>query len=246
MLEPRENDAENRANLKQISTHWTTLANPSRFITRYGAAVRAYLRAILPTNDDADEVEQEFLLQVVAKGFPTVSPERGHFRHYLMVVVRNAAYSYLRRRANHPAPAGDMAYVPVELPANREWQRTWRECVLQNTWRALRAHQKRNKGNLFYSVLKASVDHSEDDSTTLADHVSRTTGQVLSVEAFRKQLSRARQRFAELLINEVAQTITNVTPDSLEEELRDLDLLKYVRDQFAQNAAHDRTAKRTD
>ncbi len=66
--------------LKFISTHWTTVSNPSRFVTRYGAAVRAYLRALLPTRDDADEVEQGFLLQEVEKGFPTVAPGRGHFR----------------------------------------------------------------------------------------------------------------------------------------------------------------------
>ncbi len=38
---------------------------------------------LLPTRDDADadEVEQQFLLQVVERGFPTVAPERGHFRY---------------------------------------------------------------------------------------------------------------------------------------------------------------------
>ena len=37
---------------------------------------------LLPTRDDADadEVEQQFLLQVVERGFPTVAPERGHIR----------------------------------------------------------------------------------------------------------------------------------------------------------------------
>lgn len=30
---------------------------------------------LLPTRDDADEVEQQFLLQVVERGFPTVATE---------------------------------------------------------------------------------------------------------------------------------------------------------------------------
>ena len=55
------------------------------------------------------------------------------------------------------------------------------------------------------------------------------TGQPLSAEAFRKQLSRARHRFAELLINEVSRTIADVTPELLAEELHDLGLMKYVR-----------------
>lgn len=94
--------------LKLISTHWTTVANPSRFVTRYGAAVRAYLRALLPTRDDADEVEQEFLLQVVEKGFPTVAPGRGLFRHYLITIVRNAAFAHLRKRSKQPVVLSDL------------------------------------------------------------------------------------------------------------------------------------------
>lgn len=229
MTESSDRDAERPRDLKSISTHWTTVSNPSRFVMRYGAAVRAYLRALLPTHDDADEVEQEFLLQVVAKGFPTVAPGRGHFRHYLITIVKNAAYGYLRKRARQPALPGDLSQVRTESSADREWQRSWRQCVLQNTWNALRNHQKRNKGNLFHSVLKAFVEHPEEDSTARAARVSRSTGQTLSAESCRKQLSRARHRFAELLVDEVSRTITDVTPDLLAEELRELDLLKYVR-----------------
>jgi DNA-directed RNA polymerase specialized sigma24 family protein len=215
--------------LNCISTHWSTLSNPSRFVTRYGAAVRAYLRALLPTQDDADEVEQEFLLQVVAKGFPTAAPQRGRFRHYLIAIVRNAAYAYLRKRSRQPAVVGDLSHIPTEASADREWQRSWRECVLRNTWNVLRDPQKRNKGTLCHSVLKASVEHPEEDSTALAARVSQSTGQALSAEALRKQLSRARQRFGELLVDEVSRTISDVTPELLAEELRDLDLMKYVR-----------------
>lgn len=220
---------EHRHELKLISTHWTMVSNPSRFVTRYGAAVRTYLRALLPTRDDADDVEQEFLLQVVERGFPTVAPGRGYFRHYLIVVVRNAALAHLKRKSKQTSVSADLAHVAAETDAVREWQLSWRDCVLQNTWHALRDHQKRTKGNQFYSVLKVSVDHSEDDSVSHAARVSALSGQELSPEAFRKQLSRARRKFGELLVQEVARTINDVTPQSLEEELRELDLLKYVK-----------------
>ena len=232
MTDSSDRDAARPRRLNFISTHWTTVSNPTRFVTRYGAAVRAYLRALLPTRDDADEVEQDFLLQVVAKGFPTVAPSRGQFRHYLISVVRNSAYAFLRKRSKRPAIAVDLSFVPTEPTAEREWQLQWRECVLQNTWNALRDHQKRNKDNLFHSVLKASVEQPDEDSTELAARVSETTGQSLSPAAFRKQRSRARQRFAELLIEELSRTITNVTSELLEEELRDLNLLKFVKKQL--------------
>lgn len=216
-------------NLRDISTHWTEVSNPSQFVTRYGAAVRAYLRALLPTQDDADEVEQEFLLHVISHGFPTAAPGRGHFRHYLITIVKNSALSYLRKRAKRPIDAGDLSHLPTAPSADREWRRSWRECVLQNSWNGLRDHQKRNKGNLFHSVLKTSVEFPDEDSEQLAARVSAASGHTLSPPAFRKQLSRARQRFAQLLIAEVANTISGSTPAQLEEELRDLDLLKYVQ-----------------
>ncbi len=215
--------------IKLITTQWTTISNPSRFVTRYGAAVRAYLRALLPTRDDADEVEQQFLMQVVERGFPTVAPERGHFRYYLITIVRNAALKYLRKQSHRPDHLTDISQVATAISADREWQTSWRECVLQNTWNALRDHQKKSKGNLFHACLKAFVEHDDEDSPSLAARVSAATGRSLSAEAFRKQLSGARRRFGELLIHEVSRTISNVTPELLGEELRDLDLLKYVK-----------------
>ncbi|MFO0817194.1 MAG: sigma factor [Pirellulales bacterium] len=228
MTESKEHDNNHWQTLQHISTHWTAIENPARFVTRYGSAVRAYLRALLPSRDDADEVEQEFLLQVVAQGFPTAAPGRGHFRHYLIAIVRNAAWSHLRRQNRRPSLTPDLSHIAEESRADDEWQRTWRECVLRSAWNALRDHQKRVRGNLCHTVLKAYVDYPQEDSVTLAERVTRSTKQPLTAEAFRKQLSRARRRFAELLVEEVARTISNVTPELLDEELRELDLLKYV------------------
>jgi hypothetical protein len=100
---------------------------------------------------------------------------------------------------------------------------------MKNAWLALRQHEQRNPGNLFHTVLRTSVKHGEEDSSMLAVRVTSATGQELSAEAFRKQLSRARRKFGELLVNEVARTMTGVTSEALEEELASLDLLKYVR-----------------
>ena len=215
--------------LKLITTEWTMISNPSRFVTRYGAAVRAYLRALLPTRDDADEVEQQFLMQVVERGFPTAAPGRGLFRYYLITIVKNAALKYLSKQSKQPSGLTDISQVATAVSADREWRTSWRECVLQNTWNALRDFQRRSRGNLFHSCLKAFVEYDDEDSPELAARVSAATGQSLSAEAFRQQLSGARRRFGKLLIEEVSRTITNVTPELLGEELRDLDLLKYVK-----------------
>ena len=94
----------------------------------------------------------------------------------------------------------------------------------------MRDHERRQKGNLFHTVLRAAVDFPDEDSESLARRVSEATGNPLTAAAFRQQRHRARRRFAELLVEEVARTITNVTPELLAEELQELDLIKYVRE----------------
>jgi RNA polymerase sigma-70 factor (ECF subfamily) len=47
--------------------------------------------------------------------------------------------------------------------------------------------------------------------------------------AVRQALHRARDRFADLLLEEIRHSLTEPTPDRLEEELLDLGLLDYCR-----------------
>ena len=86
-----------RSSLDSISTQWTALQDPAQFAERYGPAVRNYLERLLRNRDDAEDISQEFLVQVVQQGFAGAKQERGKFRHYLKVAVRNAALDFLRR-----------------------------------------------------------------------------------------------------------------------------------------------------
>jgi hypothetical protein len=51
----------------------------------------------------------------------------------------------------------------------------------------------------------------------------------MTAENVRKALQRAHAKFAELLVDRVAESLTDPTPAELEDELRALDLLKYCR-----------------
>ena len=58
----------------------------------------------------------------------------------------------------------------------------------------------------------------------------QAAGKRFRADAVRQQLRRARLRFAELLVQEVARGIDDPTPARLEEELIDVGLMEYVRD----------------
>ena len=71
--------------LGQISTSWTCVRDPVKFIMTYGPAIRKYLLALLRNEHDAEEVLQDLLLQVTEKGFVRASPDRGRFRVFRLV-----------------------------------------------------------------------------------------------------------------------------------------------------------------
>ncbi|OAI45692.1 hypothetical protein AYO44_12540 [Planctomycetaceae bacterium SCGC AG-212-F19] len=223
-----------RTRISDISTRWAVLADPAQFTLRYGPAIYAYLGALLKDRDAAEEVSQEVFLKVVQGGFANLSPERGRFRDYLKVAVRNTAITYLRRKS--PLLLDDRALE--QIPDHRErldaadqvWLADWRSCVLNKAWRLLEHHERRFPGSLYHTVLRLAVDHPGEDSSQLAGRASQAVGRALRPEAFRKQLSRARRMFARYLVAEICLTLEQPTAEEIQEELLDLGLMPYVAD----------------
>lgn len=233
MLDLPVQDSAPRSRLDQISTRWAAVRDPIKFLMRYGPAIGKYLSALLKNEHDAEEASQEFLLRVLEHGFAAADPDRGRFRDYLKRAVRNAALTRLRKKQvmlQEESALDAFLATDSAASADRTFLDDWRGCLLDRVWRKLQGHQQRKAGNRFHTVLRLTVDHPEADSETLAALVADQHGTPLRADAFRKQLSRARQLFARLLIAEVAQTLERPTPELLQEELTELGLIDYVRD----------------
>jgi hypothetical protein len=63
----------------------------------------------------------------------------------------------------------------------------------------------------------------------MAEQLSARLGTLMRPDQVRKALQRSHAKFAELLVDEVANSLGNATPDELAEEVRELDLLKYCQ-----------------
>ena len=226
--------------LNQITTRWSIVNDPAKVVVRYAPAIRGYLQALLRDPHDADEVAQEFAVHVLNHKFDNASPQRGRFRDYVKVAARNAALGYLRRRKRGGKATTLSETLERTLPndsdpdpisaANDEWIVQWRRCLLDKVWRAIEVHEQRSPGNLYYTALRLSVDLPEEDSESLAARVSAKISKPMRADAFRKQLSRGRRMFAELLVEEVAATMHQPSASEIEEELSDLGLMSYLKD----------------
>jgi RNA polymerase sigma factor (sigma-70 family) len=217
--------------LDSISTQWTALQDSAQFAERYGPAIRNYLERLLRNRDDAEDIAQEFLVQVVQQGFAGAKQERGKFRHYLKVAVRNAALDFLRKRKSERRRQEKLAEHLASAAAmgpDEEWLEDYRQCLLKSVWQRLRRHQDSTPGNLLHRVLQAAADQPDADSRMLAAQISRETGKTLTAEAFRQQLHRARRLFAAFLVEEVSQTVEPADRQQVDEELAELGLREFV------------------
>jgi hypothetical protein len=233
-------DSEPKQRLDQITTVWSMLGDPAQFIMRYAPAIRRYFSALIPNRHDAEEGIQEFLLRVIKTGFTNADSERGRFRDYLKTAVRNAALAQLKResaRARKQQPMTHaLASKEPEITVEQGWEQEWRQCVLERAWRALERHESRSStGGLPHVMLRVVIEHPDEDSKTLASRAANLTKETISAESFRQRISRARKVLARLLVQEVAETLQNPTPDAVEDELLTLGLMPYVRHYLPSN-----------
>jgi RNA polymerase sigma-70 factor (ECF subfamily) len=218
-----------KSRLDQISTRWDAVRDPVRFVMRYAPAIERFLRVLVKNPQDAEDVSQEFLAGVFRRGFPPESNLHGRFRNYLIAAVRNAARAHFRGKSKASMQNTNLEDIPdphePQAEAEREWLNSWRQCLLDRVWEALENHQRQSPDSHYHVVLRLAADHPDADSQTLAHQAG------LRPDAFRKQLSRARRKFAELLMDEVARTLALPTQAAIEEELIELGLMAYVREQ---------------
>lgn len=220
--------------LAGIVTNWSQVNDPVRFVARYAPAIRNYLHALIRNPHDADDAAQEFLTRIGERGFDDLTLQQGkRFRDYLIAAVRNAARSHLkqvgRRQQHEEYSFADPIAEETSSEAEAQWIAEWRKCALDRSMGALLRRERSSEGNLAHSVLKLRMEHPEERDAELAEKLSQKVGRTIKPEAFRKQLSRARRLLAELLVLEVAETLSTVNPEEVEEELIATGLMEFVR-----------------
>lgn len=232
--------------LSRIDTLWSVVRRANapdepnaqeaqeELLDRYGGAVRRYLCACLRDGDAADEVFQEFALRFVRGDFRSVDPNKGRFRAFVKTVVYRLMIDYRRRKGRegkeHALGIDPEAHAECDEPTTDElFVASWRDELLARAWRGLEEHEKKT-GSAYHTALRLRVDEPDLRSADLAARLTERLGKPMTPEAVRVLVHRARDRFAEILLDAVATSIDDPSPDAIEDELIDLRLLDYCRD----------------
>lgn len=229
--------------LSVIVTRWTLLqqANGSsretarqaqeRLLNRYGGAIRRYLLGCLRNTDHADELYQEFAIKFIKGDLHGADPEKGRFRHYLKGVLFHLLADQHQKLKKQPIGFNSSIPEPADrshtsADADAAFQAEWRAQLLAEVWSKLEDEEKSN-GQPWYTVLTYRRDHPDERSEAMASALSQIMGKPLTAAAVRQSLHRARERFADILLEQVLHSLSDPTVDALHAELVDLKLLQY-------------------
>jgi RNA polymerase sigma factor (sigma-70 family) len=242
------------ARLASISTQWTKLfrahqdqgdaasAAQGELLMRYYGAVYRYLLGILRDPAAAEELTQEFAVRFLRGDFKTADPERGRFRDFVKTALRHLAQEHWRKRQKAPAPLPSDSSEPAgTAPAeadnlDQQFLDRWREELMAHAWDAL-AEAERRSGQPYHTVLRSKADQPQVRSAQLAARLGAERGKPFTEQGVRQVLHRARKKFAELLVEEVARSLQTKEPQKLELELIELDLLGYCQAALSERRA---------
>jgi RNA polymerase sigma-70 factor (ECF subfamily) len=211
--------------LSRMSTQWTLLAQAHagpgdetanaqrRLMQRYCGAAYRYLLAAVRDENAALDLCQEFAVRFLRGDFRRAAADRGRFRDYVKTALRHLVTDHHRTRQAQPQD------LPPNLPApsvtdEDDFLASWREELLCKTWAALASSHPP-----LHAVLRAHAEQQDASAAELGAELGTATGRPLTAGNVRVTLHRARTRFAELLVAEVAHSLGQPTQSELTAEL---------------------------
>lgn len=201
-----------------------------RLCQTYWPALYGFLRRDGHAPADAEDLTQGFLASLLARSsLESVAPERGRFRSFLLASLRHYLADQ-RDRANAAKRGGGRTPVSLEAESaeahyarqatNGEtpesiFERQWAETLFQRAQERLRAECESAGKLRLYEDLgpQRAAERDESDATIATRHS-------MSENAIRIASFRLRQRYQELVREEIGQTVGS--PDELDEEIRHL------------------------
>jgi RNA polymerase sigma-70 factor (ECF subfamily) len=204
-----------------------------RLCRDYWYPLYAYVRRKGHSPEDASDLTQDFFAKLLANDFAQgISPEGGRFRSFLLTALNRFLVDEWRRSHRQKrggnafigsldaliSERGEASYVGEasshETP-EQLYQRAWAETLLTRVLQRL-ADECARKSEVRFEVMEPFLALSRQPPA-LADAAAQLG---LTLPAFKSQLHRLRQRYRELLFDEVSQTVG--VSGEVEEELRGL------------------------
>jgi RNA polymerase sigma-70 factor (ECF subfamily) len=197
----------------------------------YWDPLYAFLRRSGRSREDAEDLVQGFFAQLLeANRLEQLTPERGSFRGFLLVALKNfvstdTAKGHAKKRGGGhfhlpfqlDLNAGDSRYLSesvAERTPDEAYERRWALTLLSNVLDRLRVERDEAGDHAVFRALEGYLPGGlqQDSYETVASKLSMTSG------AIKVAVHRLRARYRELLRAEIAALVND--PADVDEELR--------------------------
>lgn len=204
----------------------------SELCRKYWLPLYGYVRRRVPDLHEAQDLTQEFFCRVLDRNlFAAARPERGRFRAFLLTALKHFLVnewekSNALKRGGGQVPfrldfedgESRLSHVATNDDSpERQFDRQWATALLDQVLARLRAEFRNSDQERHFDELKMFLAGGRD----LPDGYARAAESLgMTADAVRVAAHRLRQRYRELLRNEIAQTVAQ--PTDVEDEIRDL------------------------
>lgn len=228
--------------LSEIETSWTQLglahgddgqgqaAQQARqvLLHRYANPVYQYLLACVRDPGVAEDLAQDFAIKFLKGRFENADQDRGRFRDFIKRSLSNLATDHFRRQQKEQKNLRSIEpEVATSSELNDRFRQIWRQEVLNQAWNAL-MQSNESSDQVYLAVLQLKAENPQSTASELARLIEDKLGRSgLSDDWVRQNLSRARKRFSKILRHEISQTLGRQRDEDVDEELAELELLKY-------------------
>ncbi len=241
---------ENRSNDEFKTTHWSLIVSSREkdsdirrvslgaLCEAYWYPLFAYLRRKGHTAEQASDYVQEFFLELIDRDFlKAVSPEKGHFRWFLMSAIKRFVAKQIEKQTARKR-GGDRQFFSLDVDdaeqryqlepvdgwsAEKLFDRRWALAVLRQALERLRT-QHEEKGKLeFYLALQPTLSGAP---MTLVQYTEIGERFGMLAGAVKVAALRLRRRYRDAIREVIAQTVAQ--SDDISDELEEL--LSALRD----------------
>ncbi|MDV6031798.1 MAG: hypothetical protein F9B45_17245 [Phycisphaera sp. RhM] len=209
-------------NLVRSSHSWTEAESAAGFVLRYLSPMRKQLITVMGSTEEADQALRILLTHLVSAGFG--EHRKGRLRDFLARAVKSCAKARLVEQGG--AAQGGAESDPEKSPSvsldSKQWLVLWRNCLLERAWRALERLQHQDASRPLYSVLWASTIHPKASLEEIAAEVEKACSVKLDQVQLQQLKLEAKAAFAQLLADEVVETLENPDKAAVKKEIQSL------------------------
>ncbi|MCC9599731.1 hypothetical protein LOC67_04090 [Stieleria sp. JC731] len=211
--------ARSSVNLIRSSHSWTEAESAAGFVLRYLTPMRRLLIKSLGSEQEADLALKILLTHLVSAGFG--EHRKGRLRDYLAKAVRSCAKARL-------SEVGGLTEDEMKercallVPDSKIWLMLWRDCLLDRAWRALERLQHQDRSRPLYTILWNSTVNSKITPDELASLAEAKTGVLPDQKQLQQLKLDAKASFAQLLADEVVETLERADKVSVKNEINKL------------------------